>query len=130
MTTTITILALRKQIETLANATTKPPKRFGNIWNKYGQHFNEGLLRRQQDGIRWRTELADAMEEAGVTKLTAANVNYHYPCGIQRWMPATLYTHADGSMFRWRGKNGTRWELQTDDWAEMLENGQIILVEA
>ena len=113
--TKITPAALRSAA---AKQKVGKPLRYGIHYSWFNaDNLDNAIVARQQAAKRWRTDLADDMDANGVTSLRAET----------RWVGsrwggsfrATVYLHADGSVFRYRRVTDGKPVLRSgDDWRE------------
>ena len=109
----------------LRSAATKQrvskPMRFGIHYSWFNADNLDGaIIERQEAAKRWRTELADAMDAAGVASLRAKTLWVR-----SRWsrdsFRAIVYLLADGSVFRYRRVTNGKPVLRSgDEWRERI----------
>lgn len=126
-TKTVTPATLRTEA---AKQKVGKPMRFGIEYSWYNaDNLDNAIVERQQSAIKWRTDLATAMEAEGVTKVTTKTVRYRYSYG-RTWITATLYLYTDGSVFRTRRMVNGKQELRLGtEWMERVKDGEIIVGE-
>lgn len=115
--TKITPVSLRADA---AKQKVGKPMRFGIHYSWFNaDNLDNAIVERQQAAIKWRTNLADAMDAEGVTSLRAET----------RWTRSRfshsnirhiVYLHADGSVFRFRTViNGKPRMRSGEEWRDL-----------
>jgi len=124
-TKTVTPATLRTEA---AKQKVGKPMRFGIEYSWYNaDNLDNAILERQQSAIKWRIDLATAMETEGVTKVKVKTVRYRSTYSSM-WITATLYLYTDGSVFRTRRKVNGKQELRLGtEWMQRVESGEIVV---
>jgi hypothetical protein len=124
-TKTVTPATLRTEA---AKQKVGKPMRFGIEYSWYNaDNLDCGIIERQQSAIKWRTDLATAMEAEGVTKVKVKTVRYRFK-NSSMWITTTLYLYTDGSVFRTRRMVNGKQELRLGtEWVQQVESGEIVV---